>query len=152
MTKPTTPAVANMADDLPLDTADLHITKPGTNIPTGWVITLAGPGHPQTIALSDEATRENLARSAAIERAQVNGRKWKGEEDQSPEAARRKTVTSVCKRIVSWTPVDFGEGPVPFSLENAVKLFMDPKKGSFYLQIVEFLTAERAFMRGSENS
>lgn len=146
------PAVVNMADDLPLDTAELHIVKPGTNKPTGWVITLAGPGHPQTIAIADEAQRERLHKEAAIERAQVNGRKWKGDEDMSPEQARRKIVTGVCRRIVGWTPVDFGEGPVTFSQENAVKLFMDPAKGSFYLQVVEYLTGERAFMKGSASN
>ncbi len=151
MTEPSA-AVANMADALPQDTAELHIVRPGTNIRTGWVITLAGPGHPQTIELSDLSTRESLAKSAAIERAQVNGRKWKGDEDEQPEQARRKTVSRVCRRIVGWTPVDFGEGPISFSHENAVKLFMDPKKGSFYLQIVEFLTADAAFMPGSANS
>lgn len=148
MTK-TISAVTNMADDLPDDTAEIHIVKSGTNIRTGWVITLAGPGHPQTIALNNELERERLNRSAQIERAQVNGRKWKGDEDEQPEDARRKIVSQVCRRIVSWTPVDFGEGAVEFSQENAVKLFLDPKKGAYFGQIVEFLTAERAFTKGS---
>lgn len=147
-----TDQVANLADDLPEDTAELHIVKPGTNKPTGWVITLAGPGHPQTIELMNEGERERLHRAAAIERAQVNGRKWKGDEDESPEQSRRKTVSRVCRRIVGWTPVDFGEGSVTFSQENAVKLFMDPKKGAFFAQVVDFLTAEQAFIKGSENS
>ena len=148
----TTPAVANMADDLPLDTAELHIVKPGTNIRTGWIITLAGPGHPQTIELMNEGERERLHKAAQIERTQINGRKWKGDEDEQPEDARRKTIARVCRRIVGWTPVDFGEGPVTFSQENAVKVFMDPKKGAYFGQVVDFLTAERAFMPGSENS
>jgi hypothetical protein len=148
----TPPAVVNMADDLPLDTADLHIVKPGTNIRTGWIITLAGPGHPQTIELMNEGERERLHKAAQIERAQVNGRKWKGDEDEQPEDSWRKTVARVSRRIVGWTPVDFGEGPVAFSQENAVKLFMDRKKGAYFGQIVDFLTAERAFMKDSANS
>lgn len=151
MTEPAT-AVVNMADDLPLDTAELHIVKPGTNIRTGWVITLAGPGHPQTIELMNEGERERLHRSTLIEQAQINGRKWKGDADKQPDEERRKTISRVCRRIVGWTPVDFGEGSVTFSQENAVKLFMDPKKGAFFGQIVDYLTAERAFMKDSENS
>lgn len=143
--------VINMADDLPQDTAELHIVKPGTNIRTGWVITLAGPGHPQTIEIMNEGERERLHRSAEIERAQVNGRKWKGADEQ-PEENQRKFVSRICRRIVGWTPVDFGDGPVEFSQENAVKTFMDPKKGSFFVQVVEFLTADRSFMKGSANS
>lgn len=146
MTAPVT--AINMADDLPEDTAELHIVKPGTNIRTGWVITLAGPGHPQTISLSNELQRERLQRSAEIERAQVNGRKWKGD-DAQPEDERRKSVSDVCRRIVTWTPVDFGEGVIEFSQENAVKTFLDPKKGAFYAQVVDFLIADRAFMKGS---
>ena len=151
MSKATATTIINMADDLPNDTAELHVVKPGTNIRTGWVITLAGPGHPQSIAMMNEGERERLHRSAEMERAQVNGRKWKGE-DQQPDEARKKTVSSVCKRIVGWTPVDFGEGTVEFSHENAVKLFMNPKFGAFFGQVVDFLTAERAFMPDSANS
>ncbi len=143
--------VINMADDLPNDTADLYIVKPGTNIRTGWIITLAGPGHPQTIEMQNEGERERLHRSAEIERAQVNGRKWKGDDEQ-PEDSRRKFVSRIAQRIVGWTPVDFGNGPVEFSKENAIKLFMDQKYGHFFGQIVDFLTAERAFMKDSDKS
>src|SRR5438045_2335617 len=109
--------VINMADDLPADTAELHVVRPGTNIRTGWVITLAGPGHPQSIALMNEGERERLHKSAQIEQAQVNGRKWKGD-DAQPEEARRKLVSYITRRIVGWTPVDFGEGALEFSPEN----------------------------------
>jgi hypothetical protein len=144
-------AVADLSAGLPADTADLHILFPGTNKRTGWIITCAGPGHPQSIALADELAREQLQKSAAIERAQVNGRKWKGDDDADPEAERKKTVTQVCRRIVTWTPVDFGDGAISFSHEAAVKLFMDPKKGAYFAQIVEFLVGERSFMTGSAN-
>lgn len=143
-------AVANMADDVALDTADLHIVRPGTNTKTGWVITCAGPGHPQTIELNNKNQRENLRKAKQIELAQVNGRKWKGDdEEETPEESRRNTVADVCRRIVTWTPVDFGDGPITFSHENAVNLFMDPKKGVYFGQLVDFLTAERTFFKRS---
>jgi hypothetical protein len=74
------------------------------------------------------------------------------EDDKSPDTARREMISGVCKRIVGWTPVDFGEGVVEFTHDNAVKLFMDPRKGAYFGQVVDFLTAERAFMKGSANS
>lgn len=145
------PAVANMVDGLPMETADLHIVSQGTNKRTGWVITCAGPSHPQTIALMDEAERERLNKAAQIERAQVNGRKWKGDEDVDPQESRRKTIRQIVSRIVTWTPVDFGTGPIEFSPKAAVELFMDPAKGAYFGQLVDFITAERAFMKDSAN-
>lgn len=141
--------VANLAGDLPEDTADLHIVVPGTNKRTGWVITLAGPGHPQTVALANEYERKRLQKSSAIEKAQVNGRKWKGDDDVQPDDSRRESVASVVARVVTWTPVDFGNGAIEFTPKAAVDLFMDPKKGAYFSQIVDFITAERAFMKDS---
>lgn len=141
--------VAMLAGTAALLTYDLEMNFPGTNKPCGWTITLAGPAHEQTKALSDEATRESQRKAADMERAQVNGRKWKGEEDQSPDDIRRRNVTNVCRRIVTWSPVEFENGEVPFSLDAAVDLFLDPSKGAFYLQVVEYLTSERAFLKVS---
>ena len=70
-------------------------------------------------------------------------------DDEQPEESRRKFISRISRRIVGWTPVDFGDGPVEFSQDNATKLFMDPKFGSFFVQVVDFLTAERAFIKGS---
>ena len=141
--------VPNLGAFLAADTADLHVLVPGTNKRSGWVITCAGPAHPQTIALNEEVAHESAQKNAEIERAQVNGRKWKGDKDYDPEADRRKSVSRVCRRIVTWTPVDFGSGPIEFSHEAAVKLFLDRRMGSFYLQLVEFITAETAFIKDS---
>jgi hypothetical protein len=141
--------VADLSAGLPMDTADLHIVFPGTNKRTGWIITCAGPGHPKTIAANQESERERLHRAAQIERAQVNNRKWKGDDDITPDENLRKIVSGVVARIVSWTPVDFGQGPIEFSDKAAIDLFMDPKKGAYFGQVVDFLTAERAFMKDS---
>lgn len=139
----------NLAGSLALDTMELNMCFPGTNQPTGWVLTLAGPGHPQTVELSDEMERKRLKKVADIERAQVNGRKYKGDEDLDPEESRRQTVTSICRRIVDWTPVDFGEGPIEFSLDNAVDAFMDRRKAAYFGQLVDKLNEEKAFMKAS---
>lgn len=132
-----------------LDIFDLAILKPGTDRPTGWVITLAGPGHPQTIALNNEISRENLEKEKAIEFAQVNGRKWKVE-DETVDERRRRNVLRVVRRIVSWSPDpvirSFSPDPIAFSIESAVKFFLVPEHGSFLLQVTEYLAGERAFM------
>jgi hypothetical protein len=146
------PKIVNLAATVALDTYDLAMLFPGTNKPTGWVVTLAGPGHPKTVALAAEAERERLHRNAAIERAQVNGRKWKGDEEEDPTVSRRKTIAAIVGRIVDWTPVDFGQGPIAYSEEAAIALFLDPAKGVYFSQIVEYLTCEKAFMPSSAES
>lgn len=132
-----------------LMTADLNVLIPGTADPSGWIVTFAGPAHDKTKALADKSTREAQKKQADIERSQVNGRKWKGEE-LTPDEVRRKTVESIVGRIVGWSPdPDFGNGPVPFDDEKAVDLFMDQELGAFFSQFVDFLLSEKAFLKVS---
>ncbi|EJN15688.1 hypothetical protein PMI42_00705 [Bradyrhizobium sp. YR681] len=136
----------------PADTFDLKILAPGTGKPTGWVITLAGPAHPQTVAVNNESGRESIEREKAIEFAQVNGRKWKVEEETADER-RRRNVTKVCRRIVSWSPNPtfrfVQSDPIAFSLDAAVNLFLRPDMGAFFVQVTDYLTSERAFTQPS---
>lgn len=137
----------------PLESFKLEILKPGTSIPTGWVIELAGPSHPLTIAVAGEINRESLDKEKAIEFAQVNGRKWKTEQE-SADARVRANVTKVCRRIIGWTPAPtfkfVSAEPIAFSIEAAVDLFMRPELGSFFVQITDYLRGERAFIRPSD--
>lgn len=134
----------------PADTYDLNMIDPRSGKPSGWVVVLAGPANPKTLALAESATRKRLRRSAAIDRAQINGRKWTGDDERTPEDEMRETVTSVVSRIVSWSPNPKFDGEeIVFTDENAIKLFMDRKKGAFFNQIVDYLTSERAFMPAS---
>jgi hypothetical protein len=99
--------VVDLSADLPGETAELKMLRPGTDVPIGWVITLAGPSHPKAIAFKDGAQRERLARQAAIEAQQANGRKVKPDVI-SPEDADLKTVKWLVSRIVTWTPIKIG--------------------------------------------
>lgn len=142
-------AALDLSGLVALEIFDLAILRPGTSDPSGWVITLAGPSHPQTIALNNEVSRENLEKEKAIEFAQVNGRKWKVEEE-TVEQRRRRNVERVCRRIVSWSPDplirSFAPEPIKFSLETAIAFFIRPEHGSFLLQLTDYLAGERAFM------
>ncbi|OJW65480.1 MAG: hypothetical protein BGO65_12180 [Afipia sp. 64-13] len=140
--------VADLTLDLPADTADLVVLKPGTNTPTGWVITLAGPNHPKTLAYKERKDREYLQKKARIEAAQVNGRKYKADE-QSPEEAATGSIEWVVSRIVTWTPVKIEAKIFEFSDAAAIDLLRRPVMGSYLQQIVDYLQAERAFMPSS---
>ncbi|MGY3689943.1 hypothetical protein ACVIGA_000023 [Bradyrhizobium sp. USDA 3240] len=148
-------AILDLSAHLPVDTFKLQIRKPGTDTPIGWVIELAGPAHPQTIALNNESTRDAIEKEKAIEFAQVNGRKWKTE-DETVADRRRQNVTKVCRRIVGWSPnptfKTVSPDPIPFSIESAVDLFLRPELGSFFVQVTDYLTSERAFTRPSSQT
>jgi hypothetical protein len=130
------------------DVAELAIIHPATAKPTTWKLHLAGPGHPETIAISNEASRERMVREQAQERARVNGRKWKGE-DIDPVAEREKTFRRAARRIVGWTPVTMNGETFPYSAENAFRLLNDPKFGWVAEQFYNYLGEDAAFIESS---
>jgi hypothetical protein len=135
-----------------LESFDLMMMIPGTNEPTGWVVTLAGPAHPQSQALFDRQSRKSNKKSAAIEMAQVNGKKWKGDDDRLPAEIRRETISNIVSRIVTWSPApDFedGKGPIEFSEDAAIDLFLEPSKGGYLKQVVDYFDSEKAFLKAS---
>lgn len=117
--------------------------------PTGWIWTIAGPGHPQAIELSNRLGKERLARAKAQEMAQVNGRKWKGD-DESPDEAMRRTAEMLVGRVLGWSPITMNGKDYPFTRDNAIALLMDPKRGDTLVsQLTDFLGDERSFMQRS---
>jgi hypothetical protein len=128
-----------------LDTADLEVCHPATGQPTGWVITFAGPGHPQTVAFNERQLRKRMREEREKEQAKTNNRKWKGE-DKSTEDVRAENLAALVDRIVGWTPVSINGQDIPFSREMAMQLFGDPRKGWLFSQALDFLVADDSFM------
>lgn len=141
-------AVTDLSALIPEDTSPLYIVVPGTNKRTGWVITLAGPGHPKTVALNNETARKQLLLEQRIENARVNGRKFKSE-DKQPDEQRREFIESLVARMVTWTPIKIGDEAFEFSDKIAVDLLSRPVMGPYVAQIVDALIAEGAFMKDS---
>jgi hypothetical protein len=125
---------------LPADTAELEIHR--NDRPTGWRVTFAGPAHPKTIAWNDAQARRTLRRQAAIEQAQVNGRKWKPE-DRDPAETRRENVEVVAARILDWTPIRINGRE--WSAAEATDLLVKPEMAWALGQMLEFLGAEASF-------
>lgn len=140
--------IADLDGDLPGETAELKIVKPGTAQPNGWVLTMAGPSHPKTLAYRERKQRERLHKEASIEQAQVNGKKYKADE-RTPEGAEIDTMRWVVSRIVSWTPVRIGGETIAFSDDAAIELLRRPTMAAYLQQIIDFLNADRAFMPAS---
>lgn len=129
-----------------VDQSDLEILANGE--PTGWVITLAGPGHPKTVALHDDVGRRVLHREAQKEQAQVNGRKYKAVETDIG-ARRRENVADVVARIIDWKGLNDDGAEIKFSADEAVKILLDPALGWAFQQVRDYLDDERSFMRRS---
>jgi hypothetical protein len=140
----------NLTAFLPVDSFDIEIQSV-TGEATGWHITLAGPSHPATVASAESIARRALRKSAEIEAAQVNGRKFKPD-DREPANVRRENVESVVSRIIDWTPVDVGSGPISFSKESATDLLLRPEMGWALVQIAEALAGDAAFTRRSASA
>jgi hypothetical protein len=143
--------VTDLSADVPSDTYDLAMLKPGTATPNGWVITLAGPSHPKTIAFKNDAQRDRLHKEATIEASQVNGRKFKPD-IRTPEDENTRTVKWLVSRIVTWTPVKIGADTIEFSDDAATKLLLKPVMAPYIEQVVSYLQGERSFMPTSATS
>lgn len=133
---------------LPHDETVIDIMKAGTNEPTGWKVTLAGPAHPKTQAWVTENARRNLRKAAMIEQAQANGKKYKAEVAEVADS-RRENVEWLVSRIVDWTPVKIGPETFPFSDAVAVELLSRPAMGWAFNQILEAVGDERSFTKAS---
>lgn len=144
-----TPKGVSLAALKAVDETEIEILWPGGTEGTGWFVTLAGPGHPKSIAISEAAGKKNLRKQAQIEAATINGRKYKPAEIEVDEQ-RRENVEGVVGRIIGWRGLTDDDGAdVTFTDDAAIALFMDQKLGWAFWQIVEYLGDERSFTRRS---
>ncbi len=113
---------------------------------TGWLWTFAGPGHPTTIEADRKQTQRFLNREAEKERAQVNGRKWKGEA-VDPDQRRSDSIAYVVSRMLRWSETTMGGQPYPFTHDNATAVLSDPSMPGLIEQANAFLLADRSFSK-----
>jgi hypothetical protein len=135
------------SDDIDaLDEAKMVVNLFGK--PTTWVWTFAGPGHPKTVEISDRDARARLSLERERDEARINGRTWV-EPEETVAGLRQKNVKTVVDRLLSWSPVKIDGQELPFSVDAATKLLLDPRKVDLYLQAMKFLGGERSFTKAS---
>ena len=143
--------MSNAVSDLDLGTLDasdeteLAIRHPVSNAPTTWLWTFYGPGHPKTVELANARSREALHKLAAQRQAQINGRKWK-EDEQNLDQLRADNVAAIVARTKSFTPISLNGATINFTPEAARELLLDRKKGWLLIQIMEFLADDANFI------
>ena len=131
-----------------VDVAKLAVRHPQTTAPTGWIIDIAGPGHPETIALGNETARERLVQQREQEQARVNGKKWKGG-DVDPDSERDRNLSRIARRILGWTPVTLNGEAFAYSPANAILLLKEPAYTWAATQVYEFLGEDASFIKTS---
>lgn len=142
------PAAFELSEIESVDSAWINVNHPKTGLPTPWRMELAGPGHPATLAIQKEAHRDRLALDRRIENARVNGKKYKADE-VDVEADRRQTAERLARRIIGWTPLTVDGKAFEYSPANALVLMTEPRWSRVFEQLVEYLSGEAAFTKGS---
>lgn len=150
MTDPAKKAVPSFSLDAfeASDTGKMEVLDAAGN-PTGWFWEFAGPGHPKTEALNNRFARERLHKAAQMEQAQVNGRKWKAEQED-PDELRAKNIRDLVERLIGWSPVQIGGKDFPFAPESAVEFLSHPKRVGVLAQAMEFVASEKSFTPRSD--
>lgn len=112
--------------------------------PSNWIWTLAGPGHPATVAADDRQAKRQLALQEEQEKARANGRKWKGTGD-TLEEVRERNIDYIVARLLRWSDGMTVDGsPFPCTPENARKVLLNPALG-VYEQVNSHLLDEKSF-------
>jgi hypothetical protein len=133
------------------DEGELVIRHPKTLEPTDWTWTFYGPGHAVTMELSNRVAAAALKKAAARRQAQINGRKWK-EDEESLEQLRADQVDGIVTRTKGFTPIKFEGKVIEYSPDAARALLLDRRKGWLLEQISDYLRDEANFIQPSATS
>jgi len=130
------------------DEATLAIRHPQTDVPTTWLWTFYGPGHPKTIEVADRASKAVLRDMLDQKQARANNKKYKAEE-QSLDQLRAENADAMVARLKGFTPVKIGADTITFTPEAARELLLDRRKGWLYMQVLDFLRDDVNFIQPS---
>ena len=127
-------------------TAELAIVNPRTKLPTTWVWTFAGPGHPATRAVQNKMGMRDRAEAFAERKAVQAGRDPK---IPSNDELAEVNVHRISGRVLHFTSVKLNGRQIEFSPDEAHALLKDPNYGWLWLQCYNFLNAEDSFIKAS---
>jgi hypothetical protein len=106
---------------------------------------------PVTISLSNRVAGAALKKATARRQAQINGRKWK-EDEENLDQLRVENVDNIVTRTKSFTPIRLDGQLIEYSPDAAKQLLLDRKKGWLLEQITEYLRDEANFIQPSATS
>jgi len=116
-------------------TGTYRVKNPETQAPTGWVLTLAGPEHP------DRKRRLHIRQRRMRAAFAKNAGKMPFTD---PEDEVAEQIDELVANTLGWTG-----GDVPYSPEAARTYFSNPKLRWLCLQVQEALDERELFIRSS---
>ena len=120
--------------------------------PSGWIVELMGPGHPQTEAINAELRRFRAAQRLEQQQAERKNRPYQ-EDDEATAAFFEEWFA---KRLIGWSAVSFNGQDFPANAENKRKIFAAEAFGFVRDQIHEAWKAAEDFLpkpkKGSDPS
>lgn len=119
-----------------LESAELALLNPKTGVPTGAHITLAGPEHPLRKKRSMDIARQVRAALAR------NGRLATDPEDDLAEA-----VDLLVLATLGWRGLSRGGKPLPFSADEARRLYTDQRSQWVVVQVNAALNDRALFTK-----
>lgn len=120
------------------DTATIEITHPVTGDPTGWVIELAGPGHPATLAQRNRM----LAKARAAQ----------GKADPTAEQLDADAADFYSARIVGWAGLSMAGKEISYSPDKAKEIISDYGYSFVKDQINAALSSAASFLSAPAKS
>lgn len=134
----------------PADTGMLKIVDPSTGEPIGLTLILAGPDHPKTIEIQD-ATARRMAKREAQNASQMARGRNAVIAPEDPEKVRAENIRGIAGRVLGWTPDKIKLGGIvrSYSPTAAYDLLSDRKFTWIFVQVVDYLNGDAAFMKPS---
>jgi hypothetical protein len=138
--------VFDLGDFAAAQTSEMTVINPITKMPTTWVWTFAGPGHPDTVSLTRRLGMKAAAEANATEKAWRSGREPKIK-DTSEQI--EDNVLRVSGRALNFTPAKINGQDLRFSRAEAHRILKDPDFGWLWIQAWNFTREDDAFIKGS---
>lgn len=132
-------AAFDIADYEDMSAAELRIKTPDTGASTPILISIAGPEHPARKRIAQERTRRQRAA------LQTSGRLQLDDPEDDDEIELGMLVAST----LGWSGLTMGGQAVPFSAQEARKLYADPKRRWLRDQVLAGLSKRELFIRRS---
>lgn len=119
-----------------LESAEVPLLNPKTGLPTGAYITLAGPEHP-----------ERRKRSMNIARQVRAALQHRGRLETDPEDDIAESIDLLVTATLGWRGFSRGGKALPFSAEEARRLYSDPKSQWVVVQVNAALNNRALFTK-----
>lgn len=132
----------NLSEFQDTESADVVIKHPATGAPTEAVVTVAGPEHPkrkQIVFDRQRKLRRHLTKTGKLEFT-----------DPAEEEVEETDLLAIC--TLGWKGIAVDGKEVPYTRENAAKLYADPALRWFRAQVKAALDERELFIKPSSKS